>query len=58
MVNRLITGALTKDFKGMVRAGGYALLAYPFGVLQTLPCFPVGYYVSSIPWDADAFRRS
>ena len=58
MANRLIAGTLTADFKGVVRASGDTLRMYLPGVLQTLPCFPVGYYVSTIPWDADAFRRS
>jgi len=58
MANRLITGTLTEDFKGVVRASGDTLRTYLLGVLQTLPCFPVGYYVSTILWDADAFRHS
>ena len=57
MANRLIAGVLTEDFKGVVRTSGDTL-PYLLGVLQTLPCVLVGYYVSTIPWDADAFRRS
>ena len=57
MANRLIAGVLTEDFKGVVRTSGDTL-PYLLGVLQTLPCVLVGYYVSTVPWDADAFRRS
>ncbi len=58
MANRLIAGVLTEDFKGVVRTGGDTLRPYLLGILQTLPCVLVGYSVSTIPWDADAFRRS
>jgi hypothetical protein len=58
MANRLIEGILTEYFKGVVRTSGYAFRSDLLSILQILPCFLVGYYVSTGPWDADAFRRS
>jgi hypothetical protein len=58
MAYRLIAGVLTEDFKGVVHTSGDTLRPYLLGIFQTLPCILVGYYVSTIPWDADAFRRS
>jgi hypothetical protein len=58
MANRLIAGILTKDFKGVVHTSGDTLCSDLLGILQILLCFLVGYYVSTVPWDADAFRRS
>jgi len=58
MANRLIVGILTEDFKGVVHTSGYTFLSDLLGILQILPCSLVGYYVSTGPWDADAFRRS
>jgi hypothetical protein len=58
MANRLIVGILTKDFESVVRTHRDTLFLNLLGVLQVLPCFLVSYYVSAVPWDADAFRCS